>query len=359
MTYLIAAAGTGGHVFPGLAVGEALLELGVAQADVLYVGGDRLETTVYPDAGFRFLSVELAGLQRSLTTRNLRIPAVVVRARKEIVAEMERSSVRVVLGMGGYVTIPAGLAARQLRVPLFNAEQNAEAGLANRVVSRWARTSFTSFPGTGGLPGGEWVGNPVRRPFWEFDRSGLSEEAFSHFGLDRDVPVVGVFGGSLGARVINEAVASTLGSWAGPPLQVVHLTGQSHLEIMETRPAAESVRWHRIGFEERMELFYAVSDLVIARAGGAVAEITASATPSILVPGSFGSGGHQIGHARALAGGGAARIIEEDALSTLGGVLEDLITDRSALSAMAIAAADISKPTAALTIAGVMMDAAR
>lgn len=359
MTYLIAAAGTGGHVFPGLAVGEALLELGVAQADVLYVGGDRLETTVYPEAGFRFLSVELAGLQRSLTTRNLRIPAVVARARKEIVAEIERSGVRVVLGMGGYVTIPAGLAARQMRVPLFNAEQNAEAGLANRIVSRWARTSFTSFPRTGGLTGGEWVGNPVRRPFWEFDRKGLNEEALSHFGLDPDIPVVGVFGGSLGARVINEAVASILESWTGPPVQVVHLTGESHLESMEAGTAADEIRWIRIGFEERMELFYAVSDLVIARAGGAVAEITASATPSLLVPGSFGSGGHQIGNARALAGVGAARIVEEDALAGMGDVLEDLIGDRAALAAMAAAAADIAKPTAALTIAGVMMDAAQ
>ncbi|HZD22097.1 MAG TPA: glycosyltransferase, partial [Acidimicrobiia bacterium] len=243
MTFLIAAAGTGGHVFPGLAVGQALLSLGVNNDEIIFVGGDRLEATVYPDAGFRFVGLELAGLKRSFTVANLRIPWVVMRARQTIATEIEESNVRAVLGMGGYVTIPAGLAARSHRVPMFCAEQNAEAGLANRIAARWARQTFVSFPDTVGLPSGIWVGNPVREPFWGFDRSGLRKEALSHFDLDDDRPVVGVFGGSLGARTINQAVAEMVVGWTGDAVAVVHLTGKSHLEEMSQLTAVEDVTW--------------------------------------------------------------------------------------------------------------------
>lgn len=359
MTFLIAAAGTGGHVFPGLAVGEALLELGVGTDDVLYVGGDRLEATVYPAEGFRFFGVELAGLKRSLTLQNLRIPGVVVRARSAIAGEIERSRIRVALGLGGYVTIPAGLAARKQQVPFFNAEQNAEAGLANKVTARWARRSFVSFPRTGGLPGGEWVGNPVRRPFWDFDRSVLAPEGRAHFGLEDGPPVLGVFGGSLGAGILNEAISDLVARWSGPEIQVVHLTGRGQFEEMSQRPTGPGVTWLRRDFEDRMELFYAVADLVVARAGGAVAELTATATPSILVPGSFGSGGHQEGNAAALESAGAARIVLEHEIDRLGEVVAQIISDESLRREMATATRDISKPRAALTIAEAMIEAAR
>lgn len=358
MTFLIAAAGTGGHVFPGLAVGEALLSLGVSRDDVVYVGGDRLEATVYPDEGFRFVGVELAGLKRSLTLDNVRIPAVVLKARSAIGAEIDAAGVKVVLGMGGYVTIPTGLAARKRRIPFFNAEQNAEAGLANKLSARWARKSFVSFADTGGLPDGVWVGNPVRRAFWDFDRSSLRPSALEHFGIPKGIPVIGVFGGSLGAGAINEAVASMLATWNGPEVGVVHLTGDSHLEAMTALGATDAVHWVRRGFEQRMELFYASSDLVIARAGGAVAELTATATPSVLVPGEFGSGGHQEGNARALQRAGASVIVAQDSLDDLLSTLAALITDSAGLAAMSAATAAIARPEAARTIARTMMEVA-
>lgn len=357
MTYLIAAAGTGGHVFPGLSVGEALIDLGVSRSDVIYVGGDRLESEVYPREGFEFLQVELAGLQRSLNPRNARIPLVVLRARNRIAEMIEERGVGVVLGLGGYVTVPAALAARRQRVPFFNAEQNAEAGLANRVTARWAEETFVSFPGTGGLPRGTWVGNPVRQPFWSFDRSRLRPAALVRYGLDPELPVVGVFGGSLGALSINEAVERMLESWSGPRVQVLHLTGESHLPALQARSAAPDVTWRRLGFEEDMEGFYAVCDLVIARAGGAVAELTATATPSILVPGQFGSGGHQEGNARFLARSGAALVVDQDRLGELRDVVARLIETPEERAVMAEAADDISKPDAARTIARAMIEA--
>ena len=357
MSFLIAAAGTGGHVFPGLAVGEGLMELGIAQDEIAYVGGDRLEATVYPGEGFRFTGVELAGLQRSLTLDNLRIPAVVSRATKVIGREIDRAGVTVVLGMGGYVTIPTGLATRGRPVAFFNAEQNAEAGLANRLAARWARATFTSFPETSGLRHGSWVGNPVRRPFWEFDRGVLRLESLHHYALDPEIPVLGAFGGSLGARSINEAVASMVVSWDGPPIQVLHLTGKEHVEAMASRRDAANVTWVQRGFESRMELFYAASDLVVARSGGAVAELTATGTPSVLVPGSFGSGGHQEGNARALEAVGAARVLSETELGHLAGVVAEILGDDDLRAGMARSAGDIAKPRAALTIARKMIEA--
>ncbi|MFP4072845.1 MAG: UDP-N-acetylglucosamine--N-acetylmuramyl-(pentapeptide) pyrophosphoryl-undecaprenol N-acetylglucosamine transferase [Actinomycetota bacterium] len=359
MTFLIAAAGTGGHVFPGLSVGEALLDLGVPKSDIIYVGGDRLETQVYPGEGFEFLEVPLAGLKRSLNPANARIPLVVIKARNRIVGVIDTRDIRVVLGMGGYVTIPAALAARKRGVPFFNAEQNAEAGLANRVTARWARETFVSFPDTGGLPEASWVGNPVRKVFWDFDRPGLRPVAMERYDLDPQTPVVGVFGGSLGALSINEAVADMLETWSGPPVQVVHLTGESHHGSLVDRVTGGDVTWRRVGFEERMELFYAVCDVVIARAGGAVAELTATATPSILVPGQFGSGGHQEGNARFLEQSGAAIVVEQDHMhADLGKTLIDIIEDPQRREEMARATSDISKPDAARTIARTMMEAA-
>ncbi|HUG07740.1 MAG TPA: UDP-N-acetylglucosamine--N-acetylmuramyl-(pentapeptide) pyrophosphoryl-undecaprenol N-acetylglucosamine transferase [Acidimicrobiia bacterium] len=357
MTFLIAAAGTGGHVFPGLSVGEALVDLGVSRDQIVYVGGDRLEATVYPGEGFRFLQVELAGLKRSLTLANARIPGVVLRARKRISEEIGAIGIDVVLGMGGYVTIPAALAARKRRIPFFNAEQNAEAGLANRVAARLAEETFVAFPDTGGLPDGSWVGNPVRRVFWEFDRPVLRPAALDRYDLDPDLPVVGVFGGSLGAGAINEAIAATLAVWGGPRIQVLHLTGSDHLEAMSERPASPDVTWRRIGFEKRMDAFFAVSDLVVSRAGGAVAELTATASPSVLIPGRFGSGGHQVGNARFLEGAGAAVVVEEDDLERLGAVIVDLVSDSHRRLAMQAATRAIAKPDAARTIARVMIEA--
>jgi UDP-N-acetylglucosamine--N-acetylmuramyl-(pentapeptide) pyrophosphoryl-undecaprenol N-acetylglucosamine transferase len=357
MAFLIAAAGTGGHVFPGLAVGEGLLDLGVERSEVMYVGGDRLEAAVYPREGFRFLGVELAGLQRSLTVENLRIPGVVMRARTAIGNEIENSGVRAVLGMGGYVTIPAALAARRQHVPFFNAEQNAEAGLANRATARWARETFTSFPETGGLPSAKWVGNPVRSMFWGFERQVMRAQAFSHYELEGERPILGVFGGSLGAGAINKAIADMVETWSGEPLSIVHLTGESHLEELSAITPPKGVTWVRVGFEDRMDLFYAASDLVVARAGGAVAELTATATPSVLVPGEFGSGDHQERNARALQEADAAEIVSQTQIDRLPEVVTTLLGDRSRRSAMAQAASAIAKPDAARTIARAMIEA--
>ncbi len=358
MTFLIAAAGTGGHVFPGLAVGEALVSNGVARGDVTYVGASRLESRVYPQSGFSFLELELRGLKRSLSVDNLTLPMIVLRARGAIAGEMRRRRVSVALGMGGYVTIPAALAARKERVTLMISEQNAEAGLANRIAARWSTRRFSSFPETEGLDGAEWVGNPIRSALADFDRSSLRHEAQARFDLIDSQPVFGVFGGSLGAGVINSAVVGLATAWSGPPFQILHLTGPGQYNDVLEASASKQVTWRRIAFEDRMDLFYAASDLVIARSGGAVAELTATRTPAILVPGSFGSAGHQPANARFLEDAGTAVVMAEKELSGLPGLVADLLFDTVRLSVLAASAGSIARPDAAEVIARAMIEAA-
>jgi UDP-N-acetylglucosamine--N-acetylmuramyl-(pentapeptide) pyrophosphoryl-undecaprenol N-acetylglucosamine transferase len=357
MTYLIAAAGTGGHVFPGLAVGEALVDLGVDRDSVLFVGGDRMEASVYPDAGFPFLQLELRGLKRSLSPRNLGLPRMVWRARDAIGGAIRGRGVKVALGMGGYVTLPAAMAARRAGTTLFIAEQNAGAGLANRIASRWASHAFVSFPETDGLPSGEWVGNPVRRPMADFDREALRLEAGARYGIDPGKPVLGVLGGSLGAGILNRAAVEIATSWSGPPLCLVHLTGRGNLA--DDGHEADGVGWHQVEFEDRMELFYAICDLVIARAGGGVAELTATGTPSILVPGEFGSSGHQKANAEFLRGAGAAILVPEEQIDDIASVVARTLFDPDALKAMRRGAEGIAKPDAAARIASTMVEVAR
>jgi UDP-N-acetylglucosamine--N-acetylmuramyl-(pentapeptide) pyrophosphoryl-undecaprenol N-acetylglucosamine transferase len=355
VTFAIAAAGTGGHVYPGLAVGEALVELGVDRSEILYVGGQRLASRVYPEAGFPYLGAELRGLSRRFTAANLGIPRVVLRAERAMRNEFQARDVTAVLGMGGYVTVPAGLAARRLGLGLAIAEQNAEAGLANRFVSRFARRVFTSFPSTAGLAGGEWVGNPIRRHLADFDRASLRPRAGQRWDLDPEVPVVGVFGGSLGAGAVNSAVIAMLGDWEGLPIQVLHLAGQGYEEVVAASRVSDH-HWVVLDFCDVMDEFYAACDLVVARAGGSVAELTATATPAVLVPGGFGSTGHQAANAAALARVGAAIVVAEDRLSSLGGVVAGLVADPGQRERMAEATTALARPQAARTIAAALFE---
>jgi undecaprenyldiphospho-muramoylpentapeptide beta-N-acetylglucosaminyltransferase len=354
VSYAIAAAGTGGHVFPGLAVGEALVESGVPRAEIVFLGGSRLEARVYPEAGFTFLQLELAGLKRGFTPSNLILPWVVLAAARRVASHLTSRAVRVLLAMGGYVSVPAGLGARRVGVPLYLAEQNAEAGLANRLMARFACRVFGSFPETSGLPRAEWTGNPIRRSLTDFSREDIRTEALAGYGLSKGLPVLGVFGGSLGAGAINRAVADLVCSWGGPPMQVLHLAGTTNLDPLLAPMGEPRIFWKVVGFEPEMARFYAASDLVVARAGGAVAELTATATPAILIPGGFGSGAHQKANAERLASAGAALVLAESELGSLPGLVAELISDKGRLAEMAAGARKLARPHAADEIAGVL-----
>lgn len=355
MGYAIAAAGTGGHVYPGLAIAEELVRNGVAKDDILFVGGDRLEAQVYPREGFPFLRLHLQGLSRRLTLENMKLPLVVRAAARRAGEEFRSRDVGVVLGMGSYVTVPAGWAARRSGAPLFLHEQNGVAGLANKLMSRWARQTFVAFDGTRGVRDPVVVGTPVRRNLVMANRSDLRHIALSRYGLRPGSVVVGVFGGSLGAGALNDATARLARTWDGPAMSLLHLVGARNIDALDT--SRSKVPWVVVGYEEAMEYFYSASDLVVSRAGGvAVAEIAATHSPSILVPGGFG-GAHQTSNAAAMERVGASVHLPEDRIDELGAAVESLVGDGARRRTMAEAAASIARVDAAERIASALMAA--
>lgn len=362
MTFALAAAGTGGHVFPALAIAEALVDLGIEHDEIVFFGGRRFEATAVPAAGHELIVLDLAGLKRSLSLSNLRLPLLVRKAARQVEDELRSRAVRVLLGTGGYATVPAGWGAKRAGVPFFVQEQNAEPGLANRIMSRWAAAAFSSFPGTPGLHNEEYVGNPVRRSLADFDREVLLSRARARYELEDGTPTIGVVGGSLGAKAINDAVMEMVQSWQGPPYQIVHLAGPNHADgVMRAATSVlgnpQEITWRVVPFENEMEFFFAASDLVLARAGGMVAEFTATSTPTVLIPGEFGSSGHQSASAQVLTEAGAALTVSEAALGRLASLVAELIGDRDRLTRMRDASRVIGRPAAARTIAARLIEA--
>jgi UDP-N-acetylglucosamine--N-acetylmuramyl-(pentapeptide) pyrophosphoryl-undecaprenol N-acetylglucosamine transferase len=356
MSIAIAAAGTGGHVLPAIAVADAIF----GRAPIVFFGGDRFEKEAVPRAGFEFVEVGLRGLQRSFSLKNLLIPFTVLRAVQTIAREFRERDVKALLCTGGYVTVPAALAARWVGIPYFIAEQNAHAGLANRLMARKAAQAFTSFAETEGLPSALHVGNPIRSEFAEYSRAQARRASVDYYGMDPHRFTLGVVGGSLGSGALNDASFEAAGEWERTDVQVIHLAGSRYEADMNQRADSVGIRWKVIGFEERMDLFYGAVDLLLSRAGGMVAEITATGTPMILVPGSHGSAGHQAASARILAKAGAAVILPEEGLGeALAEEVLRLMEDGSALAKMAASSRAVAKPDAAETIAKVLLDASR
>ncbi len=355
--FALAAAGTGGHVYPALRVADELVRRGAARADIVFFGGDRLEATAVPAAGYELAPLPLQGLERAITLRNLRIPARLAAAVRLARRELRQRGVRVLAAFGGYVTIPTAWAARRERVPVVLQEQNAVAGLANRVASRWARQVYLGFP-TDHLAG-EVVGNPLPPALDDFDRAALRPAARQRYGVPPGTFVLGVYGGSLGAKAINEATAALVAGWDGPPLTVVHLAGRAHAGELSRRPPGQLAGWRVLPFEAEMHYFYAVADLVVGRSSAlSTSELAATGTPAVLVPRAATRAGHYEAHADHLAGVGAAEVVAEPELGRLPRLVGELAADPGRLQRMAAAARRVARPGAAGRIAGDLMELA-
>ncbi len=353
MKLAVAAAGTGGHIFPALAVAEQLVAHGTAPEDIIFFGGDRLEASVVPEAGFDLVQVEIQGLRRRVSLDNIRLLRQVASAQQRFRSVIKEREIRAVLAMGGYVTGPAALAARRARIPLVLHEQNAVPGLANRLAARFATRILVGFPAAvSRLPGAKVVGNPIREAFGAHVPS--APTARTAYGLDPSRPVVGIMGGSQGADALNHAAAVLAGF---PEFQLLHLAGPDQAgEWIEASEDRED--WVVIAFESRMERFYAAADVVVARAGAlTVSELAATGTPSVLVP-LQGPGAHQGANAEFLVEAGAGELLDQHDLAMLPEVIMKILTP-SELRRRAAAAAALGRPGAAAEVARQLIEVAR
>jgi len=357
VTIAIVAAGTGGHVYPALAIGETLVERGVPRAEVVFFGGDRLEATKVPAAGFPFVGFDLVRLERSLTPKNLQIPFAVRRTARAMADELTGRGAKVVLGMSGYATVPAAIAARRTGAALFVQEQNAKPGLATRFAARRAQAIFLGLPGPAeALPRSVLTGNPLRREIVSFDRAKLGAEARRRYNITPSSVVLGVMGGSLGARAINESAAIVVEQWSGGPLAVLHLAGQEAADEMARRAQTSPLQWLCLPSEDRMDLFYAAVDLVLCRAGAmTVSEVAATATAAVLVP-LERVGQHH--NAAALENAGGARVVRQADLPLLPTLVKELLGAPDIRAQMSAAAAAVALPHAADIIAGHLLETA-
>ena len=302
-SYLLAGGGTAGHVNPLLAVADGLRARD-PQAQVRVLGTrEGLEARLVPQRGYELLTIDKVPFPRRPNGAALAFPARFGRAVKQVRGYIREHGVHEVIGFGGYAAAPAYVAARRERVPFVVHEANARPGMANVLGARTAAAVGVAFPGTP-LRGGEVVGMPLRREIVDLDRAALRVEAAAEFGLDPDRPVLLVFGGSLGAQRLNEAIAGSWQDILDAGWQLLHATGdRSDL----TDPGAPGYTMRR--YLDRMDLAFALADLILARSGSAiVSEISALGIPAIYVPYAVGNGEQRLNAAAAIAAGAAVLI---------------------------------------------------
>ncbi len=344
------AGGTGGHVFPALAVAAVMSGAGWR---VVWLGSrNGMEATLVPKQGYAMEWIRFSGLRGKGPVRMVLLPLNLLVAFWQSARVIFRVRPDVVLGMGGYVSFPGGMMASFLNRPLVVHEPNSIAGLANRVLAEVADRRLTGFPGV--LRKSQWCGNPVRSEI-----AGLSapEQRFS--GRHGPLRVL-VVGGSLGAQALNEVVPQAL-ALIDPPQRpvVIHQAGARHLDVLQANYAGAGVQAQTLAFIDDMAARYADADLVICRAGAlTVSELAAAGVASVLVPFPHAVDDHQTSNARFLAEAGAAVLVQQHELSAHR--LADLLTGftREQLLAMAVRARALAKPDAAAAVAAVCRAAA-
>jgi UDP-N-acetylglucosamine--N-acetylmuramyl-(pentapeptide) pyrophosphoryl-undecaprenol N-acetylglucosamine transferase len=336
-------------VVPALAVAGALRAEG---AEVTFIGGERAEAELVPAAGYPLRKISVEGMSRTNPLRAaralMRAGAAFFKARsllKELAADA-------VLGAGGYVAGPVGLAAVTLRIPLVLSEADSHLGLTNRLLAPFARRVCLAFP-LAGREGSRYrvTGRPI--PPVQEDRAGARER----MGIGAGEECVLVFGGSLGARSINEAAVE---AFTGATFGVLHVCGRRDYPELAGRPLPQGYGLREYLEEAEFADALAAADLVIARAGGSVFEIAAHGLPAILVPYPRASADHQSANARWMAGAGAAIVIPDRELNgkRLAREVAGLLADQERLAAMARASKGLARPDAAEEIAHELLEAA-
>jgi len=365
---LLTGGGTGGHIYPAIVIADEIKRLNPA-AEILFVGTRRgLESTVVPRLGYDIKYIDVRFFERSITLRNFATvykAFTAIFAAKKIIKEFKP---QVVVGTGGYVSGPVVLAATMLKVPTLIHEQNAFPGLTTRLLSgRVNRVAVSHAEAVKRLKSGAATvvtGHPVRREFFEIDRANARQK----MGLRENEKLVLVVGGSGGALKLNQVTLdSARAILANPDIVLVHITGSRYyqwvsaeLEKMKLSPEL-AARYRVTDYIHYMPQAMAACDLIVARSGGMVHEMTVTGCPALLVPSPNVTDDHQLHNARSMAESGAALVIEEHELSaeSLAREISAIAYDSGKLEKMAAAARALGKPEAGSRLATIIIDMAK
>jgi UDP-N-acetylglucosamine--N-acetylmuramyl-(pentapeptide) pyrophosphoryl-undecaprenol N-acetylglucosamine transferase len=350
--FLFAGGGTGGHVFPALAIAEAIRVMDEEAAMHFAGSRNKIEARVVPQNGHTFHPIWISGIQRSFSFSTLLVPLKLAVSLVQSWILLRRVRPSAVVGTGGYVSGPVLYVASLCGYPTLIQEQNEYPGITTRLLARRVDEVHIAFertkellPRTSHI---EMSGNPVRLQSNAITR----EEARSKFGLPDGGPVVFVFGGSQGSRAINTEIRNMLPKLRDAGVRLLWQTGRPDYAEIKKAAAGSGASVSVYEFIDDMCSAYAASDLVICRAGAAsIAELTALGLPSILVPYPYAAANHQFHNAQALVQLGASRMIEDKNIAGLGDMLFPLIDDREMLKRMSLAAREAGRPDAARRIA--------
>jgi len=347
---IISGGGTGGHVFPALAIANAFKDRH-PDAEILFVGAEgRMEMTRVPEAGYKIIGLWISGLQRSLTLSNLSFPVKLIASYFKAKRIIKNFKPHVVIGTGGYASGPIMLAAIKNKIPSLIQEQNSYAGLTNKRLGKKVQKVCVAYPGMEKYFPAEkliFSGNPVRKDIINLEVK--REKALVQFVFDVNVKTLLILGGSLGARTINESVLANIDKLIDAKVQVIWQTGKLYYESVKAQVSNKDLRKIRIhDFLKQMDLAYAASDVVVSRAGAlAISELCLSKRPVILVPSPNVAEDHQTKNAMSLVNENAALMIKDaDAGSQLIDTALKLLYDESQCQKLAANIAKLGKPGA-------------
>lgn len=362
---VLAGGGTAGHVNPLLSVAQEIRRR-YPDAEITVLGTEEgLEATLVPQAGFDLQFIPRVPMPRRPTPEWFSLPGKLSRAIKAAKSAISEIDADVVIGFGGYVSTPAYLAAKDLKVPVVIQEQNVRAGIANKLGSRWAHATTTSFEATQ-LKDAVVTGLPLRPEIAELiekrkDNSSAARQAAAHeLGLDSSRPVVLITGGSLGALKVNRTMSASAQEILETGVQILHLTGKGKAEevvsAVQALPKLLQSDYHVLEYLPAMHLAYAVADMVVCRSGaGTVCELAALGLPAVFVPLPIGNGEQRL-NAAGLVEAGAALIVDDASFdaSWVNSHVVPLLSQPCELARMAKAAATVGKPQATNAVVDVV-----
>lgn len=347
LKFIFSGGGTGGHIFPAVAIANALKEKHPS-AEFLFVGAlGKMEMEKVPLEGYKIIGLPIAGLKRSFSIQNFKVLYLSIKSyfmAKKIIKDFKPSAV---IGTGGFASLPICFAASKMNYPVFIWEGNGYAGLTNKIMSKSAKKIFCGFDGMDPyFKYGNWIhsGNPIRK---EVIQKVTREEACTFFNLDANKPILFITGGSLGARVLNESIYNDIKLFQEKGIQLIWQTGQ-HYKFKGEIPSTVYLR----PFLREMNLAYSCADVVISRSGAlSCSEIAAAGVPAIFVPSANVTDDHQTKNAQHICkNGGAMMVSDKDAKNILVGTAIALLSNKSEQDKMKIALKASARPNATQTI---------